>query len=96
MLTVDGGPEENPRYTKAIECAIDYFLSQDLHAFFLATNTPGRSAFNPVERRMVKFSKELGGVVLPHDNLGSHLNAKEETIDKELEKDFGVCWGDTG
>ena len=96
IVTVDGGPEENPRYTKTTECAIDYFLSQDLDAFFLATNAPGRSAFNPVERRMVKFSKELGGVVLPHDNLGSHLNAKGETIDKELEKDFGVCWGDTG
>ena len=35
---------------------------------------------------MVKFSKELSGVVLPHDNFGSHLNAKGETIDKELEK----------
>ena len=34
---------------------------------------------------MVKFSEELS-VVLPHDNLGSHLNANRETIDKELEK----------
>ena len=79
---------------------IDYFnwlhLSQDLDAFFLATNAPGRSAFNRVERRMVKFSKELSGVVLPHDNFGSHLNAKGKTIDKELEKKFRVCWGDTG
>ena len=77
---------ENHRHTKTIECAIDYFLSQDLDAFFLATNAPGRSAFNRVERRMVKFSKELSGVVLPHDNFGSHLNAKGEKIDKELEK----------
>ena len=96
IVTVDGGPDENPRYTKTIECAIDYFLSQDLDAFFLATNAPGRSAFNRVERRMVKFSKELSGVVLPHDNFGSHLNAKGETIDKELEKKFRVCWGDAG
>ena len=86
IVTVDGGPEENPRYTKTTECAIDYFLSQDLDAFFLATNAPGRSASNRVERLMVKFSKELSGVVLPHDNFGSHLNAKGETIDKELEK----------
>ena len=96
IVTVDGGPDKNSRHRKTIECAIDYFLSQDLDAFFLATNAPDRSAFNPVERRMVKFSKELGGVVLPHDNLGSHLNAKGETIDKELEKFFLVCWGDTG
>ena len=52
--------------------------------------------FNRVERLMVKFSKELSGVVLPHDNFGSHLNAKGKTINKELEKKFRVCWGDTG
>ena len=38
IVTVDGDPDENPRYAKTIECAIDYFLSQDLDAFFLATN----------------------------------------------------------
>ena len=36
---------------------------------------------------MVKFS---GGVVLPHDNVGSHINAKGETADKELEKKLGM------
>ena len=46
---------------------------------------------------MVKFSKELSGVVLPHDNFESNLNAKGETNDKELEKKKSrVCWGDTG
>ena len=39
---------------------------------------------------MVKFSKELSGVVLPHDKFGSHLNAKGEIIDKELEKNLGM------
>ena len=86
IVTVDGGPDENPRYTKTTECAIDYFLSQELDALFLATNAPSRSAFNRVEHQMVKFSKELSGVVLPHDKFGSHLNAKRETIDKELGK----------
>ena len=86
IVTVDGGPDENPRYTKTIECAIDYFLSQELDALFLATNAPSRSAFNRVEHQMVKFSKELSGVVLPHDKFGSHLNVKRETIDKELGK----------
>ena len=96
IVTVDGGPDKNPGYTKTIECAIDYFLSQNLAAFFLATNAPGRSAFNWVERRMVKVSKELSGVVLPHDKFGLHLNTKGETIDKELQKKNRVCWGDTG
>ena len=68
IVTVVGSPDENPRYTKTIECAIDYFLSQDLDEFFLATNALGRSAFNRSERRMVKFNKELNGVVLSHDN----------------------------
>ena len=88
IATVDGGPDENRRYTKTIECAIEYFLSQDLDSFFLPTNTPSRSAFNRVERRMVKFSKELSDAVLPQDNFGSHLNAKGETIDKELQKKY--------
>ena len=79
-----------PDIQKTIECATDFFLSQDLDAFFIVTNTPGRSAFNRVERRMVKFSKELSGVVLPHDNFGYHLNAKEETINKKLEKNSGM------
>ena len=57
IVTVDGGSDENLRYTKTIECAIEYFLSQDLDSFFLATNAPSRSAFNRVERQIVKFSK---------------------------------------
>ena len=81
IVTVDGGPDKNPRYTKTIKCAIDYFLSQNLAPFFLATNAPARNAFNWVERRMVKVSKELSGVVLPHDKFGPHLN---------------TSWGDTG
>ena len=82
IVTVVGSPDENPRYTKTIECAIDYFLSQDLDEFFLATNALGRSAFNRSERRMVKFNKELNGVVLSHDNFWSHLNAKGADIER--------------
>ena len=96
IVMVDGGPDENLRYTKTTECAIEYLLSQDLDAFFLAANAPDRSAFHPVERPMVKFSKELSGAVLLGDNFGFHLNAKGEMIKKELENKFRVCWGDTG
>ena len=39
---------------------------------------------------MVKFRQELSGVVLTHDNFGSHLNAKGETTDKELEQNLGM------
>lgn len=57
MLTVDGGPDENPRYDKVINVAINHFIEHDLDAFFLATNAPGRSAYNRVERRMAPLSR---------------------------------------
>lgn len=53
--------------------------------FFLATNAPGRSAFNKLERQMVKFSQELSVAVLHHNKFMSYLNYKMETIDPELE-----------
>jgi hypothetical protein len=34
MLTVDGGPDENPRYDKVINVAIHHFIEHDLDAFF--------------------------------------------------------------
>ena len=45
-------------------------------AFFLATNVPGRRAFNCVKHRMVKHIKELSGVICEHDEFGSHLDVK--------------------
>ena len=56
IITVDGGPDENPRYKKTLFCAIDYFCSFDLDALFIATNAPGRSAFNRCERRMAPLT----------------------------------------
>ena len=50
-VTVDGGPAKKSRHRKTIECAIDYFLSQDLDAFFLATNAP-------VEVRLIEKNVE--------------------------------------
>ena len=64
----------------------NYFTTQGLDAFFLATNSPRRNTFYRIERRMVKFSQELRGIVLSHDKFGSHLNSKKKTIDPGLEK----------
>ena len=44
------------------------------------------SAYNYVERRMAPLSKELAGLVLPHDTCGTHLDSRQRTIDDELEK----------
>ena len=86
VATVDGGPDENPRYQKVISVAIHHFLQYNFDAVFIATNAPGRSAFNRVERKMAPLSKDLAGLILPHDQYGSHLNEKGITIDSELEK----------
>lgn len=86
VFTVDGGPDENPRYQKVIKAAVHHFSRHDLDALFIATNAPGRSAFNRVERKMAFLSNELSGLILPYDTYGSHLNEKAETIDPVLEK----------
>ena len=57
-----------------------------MDALFIATNAPGRSAFNRVERMMAPLSKELAGLILPHDHFGRHLDGQGNTIDTELEK----------
>ena len=41
IVTIDGGPYENLRYEKTINCSIKYF----------AENGPGPSEFNRVDRR---------------------------------------------
>ena len=70
---------------KTINCSIKYFVENGLDVFLLATNAPGRSTFNHVEHRMVKFSKELSGVILEHYKFGSHLDTKGVTVDIDLE-----------
>lgn len=86
ILTVDGGPDENPRYEKVVNVAIHHFAKLNLDVLLLAANSPKRSCFNRVERRMAPLSRELAGVILQHDRFGTHLNAQGETIDEELER----------
>lgn len=85
IMSVDGGPDENPRYHKVIAFAITHFKKYDLDALFIATNAPGRSAYNRVERRMAPLSRELAGLILPPDHFGSHLDTRGKTTDPELE-----------
>ena len=86
VFSVDGGPDENPRYQKVIDVAIHNFVKHILDALFVATNAPGRSAFNRVERRMAPLSRELSGLILPHEHFGSHLDSQGRTTDEALEK----------
>ncbi|CAF1403975.1 unnamed protein product, partial [Rotaria magnacalcarata] len=86
IITVDGGPDENPRFPKTLASSIDIFKTHNLDALFVLTHAPGQSAFNAVERRMAPLSHDLSGLILPHDNFGTHLDASGNTIDFELEK----------
>ena len=86
VLSVDGRPDENPRYREVIAHSVSHFLTYDLDGLFVFTNAPGRSAYNRVERRMAPLSRELAGVVLPHDHYGSHLDSSGGTTDEVLEK----------
>lgn len=86
IICSDGGPDENPRFDNVIKHAIANFKTYNLDGLFLATNAPGRSAFNPVERRMATLSFQLSGVVLRHDKFGSHLDSNGQCTDAEKEK----------
>lgn len=86
LVFVYGGPDENPRFPKTLAVAIDRFKKHNLDAYVAMTHAPGMSAYNYVERRMAPLSKELAGMILPHDAFGSHLNASGKTIDAELEQ----------
>jgi len=53
---------------------------------FIAANAPGRSAFNRVERKMAPLNRELSGLILPHDDYGSHLDKKVMLLNLNLKK----------
>ena len=67
MVTIDGGSDENLRYTNTIKCAIDYFVFENLNLPSIATRPPGGSAFNHCERRMAPESKEISGIISEDD-----------------------------
>lgn len=74
------------RYPKTIAFAVEHFKECSLDALFLVTNTPGRSAYNRVERRMASLSNQLSGLILRHDTFGTHLDSRGRTVDPELER----------
>ena len=59
IVTVDGDPDENPRYEKTMNYSIKYFVQNGLDAIFLAINAPSRTALNCVAHRMVKTQQRI-------------------------------------
>ena len=61
IFLFEGGPDENPRYSKTLAGGVQLFKKYELDCLFVASNCPGRSAFNMVERRMAPLSNQLAG-----------------------------------
>ena len=87
VKSVDGGPDENPRFHNNIVMGCKTFSEMGLDCYIEVTNAPGLSAYNRCERRMYHLSKEMTALVLPYETFGSHLNSGGETIDEALEKE---------
>ena len=83
-ISVDGGPDENPRHWKNILQYAQYFIYANLDYLCIATHAPGQSAYNMVERSMCSFSAKLGGVILPAFMYGDHLKGGL-VVDDEME-----------
>ena len=82
----DGGPDENPRFPKTLDVAVQHFKKHKFDALLISTHAPCLSAYNQVERRMAPLSKALAGLLLPYDTFGNHLDSQGRTIEVELEK----------
>ena len=72
---------------------IKLFKDHDTDYLIAACSAAGISTFHFIEWRMAPLSKELAGIVLPHDSFGTNLIENGKTIDdvKELQN-FGKAW----
>lgn len=49
------------------------YIKNGLEALFAFTHAPGRSAYNPVEKRMGPLSVDRVDLITPFGKYGSHL-----------------------
>ena len=82
----DGFPDENPKFPKTLDIAMQHFKKYNQGALLISAHAPGLPAYHQVERRMAPLSKALFGISLPHETLGTHLDSSRKTIDTNLEK----------
>ena len=86
IILCDGGPDENPQFSKTLDVLIQHFKEFNFDVMFVSTLAPSMSAYNNIERRMAPLRKALAGVLLPHYTFGTHLDLQRRTTDVELEK----------
>ena len=101
IFTQDG--HDGPRYPTTRQTLIKFFKDNDIDFLVAVCNAAGLSAYHFIERRMAPLSKELAGIILPHDTYGTHLDSNGVTIDSDKEKanfkkageTFAKIWSET-
>ena len=82
----DGGPDENPRFQKIFDVAIQHFKKYNLDALLISTHVPGLSAYNQVARGIAPLSKARPRIWLPHERFRTHLDSSKKSTHTNLEK----------
>ena len=54
MFFCDGGPDENSRFLKPLDVAIQHSKKYNLDTLLISTHAPGLSAYNQVQKRMAQ------------------------------------------
>uniref|UniRef100_A0A8C4PZQ8 C2H2-type domain-containing protein n=1 Tax=Eptatretus burgeri TaxID=7764 RepID=A0A8C4PZQ8_EPTBU len=85
VCSIDDGFNEKPRFPKALYAACNQFIRHNLDVYLAVTQLPGVQMYNHVERRMASLSRDLSGIILPHDSYGNHLDNSGKTVDTSLE-----------
>ena len=93
VITVGRGPDENPCYQKVIKVGVHHLPKHNLDALFIAANAAGRSAFSRVEWTRAPLCRELCGLILPHDNVGTR---KVLPLTQNLKKRLCFSWQGVG
>ena len=82
-MTRDG--HDGPRFPASRQTLAKIFVEHELDFIYCVCNAAGLSQYHFIERQMAPLSAALAGVVLPHDNFWSHIDASGSTADAELE-----------
>ena len=84
ILTRDGN--DRPRFPTTRNTLASIFKEHNLDLIFCVYSAAGLSGYHFIERRMAPLIAALAGVVLPHDQFGSHLDDPGKTTDADLER----------
>lgn len=85
-METDGAQGEAPQCLKLTHRTVSPFKELNLDALIHDVNAASLLTFNPVERQITPLPLDLAGVILSHDQFGSHLDVNDVTVDAELKK----------